>query len=84
LLKPIFTLILVLNAGILGATEQMMVMTGGGPGDRTTTTGLYLWRVSFQYGDLRMGYAAAVALVLGLISMLMSYVVFKVMRSERA
>lgn len=84
LLKPIFTLILVLNAGILGATEQMMVMTGGGPGDRTTTTGLYLWRVSFQYGDMRMGYAAAVALVLGLISMLMSFIVFKLMRSERA
>ncbi|MBN1400552.1 MAG: sugar ABC transporter permease [Anaerolineae bacterium] len=83
LLKPIFTLILVLNAGIMGATEQMMVMTGGGPGDITTTTGLYLWRVSFQYGDLRMGYAAAVALVLGLISMTLSAVVFRVMRTER-
>lgn len=83
LLKPIFTLILVLNAGILGATEQAMIMTGGGPGDRTMTTGLYLWRVAFQYGDMRMGYAAAVSLVLGIISMLLSAIIFKLMRSER-
>ena len=84
LLKPIFTLILVLNAGILGATVQAMIMTGGGPGDRTLTTGLYLWRVAFQFGDMRMGYAASVSLVLGIISMTLSAVVFKVMRTERA
>jgi len=83
LLKPIFTLILVLNAGILGATEQAMIMTGGGPGDRTMTTGLYLWRVAVQYGDMRMGYAAAVSLVLGIISMILSAVIFKIMRTER-
>ena len=84
LLKPIFTLILVLNAGILGATEQAMIMTGGGPGDSTMTTGLYLWRVAFQFGDMRVGYAAAVALSLGIISMILSGVVFKAMRTERA
>jgi ABC-type sugar transport system permease subunit len=84
LLKPIFTLILVLNAGILGATEQAMIMTGGGPGDTTMTAGLYLWRVAFQFGDMRVGYAAAVALSLGIISMILSGVVFKAMRTERA
>jgi ABC-type sugar transport system permease subunit len=84
LLKPIFTLILVLNAGIMGVTEQAMIMTDGGPADRTLTSGLYLWRVAFRYGDMRMGYAAAVALCLGIISMLLSAIIFKVMRTERA
>jgi ABC-type sugar transport system permease subunit len=84
LLKPIFTLILVLNAGILAVTEQAMIMTGGGPGDRTMTTGLYLWRVAFRFGDMRMGYAAAVALSLGIISMVLSGVIYRVMRTERA
>lgn len=84
LLKPIFTLILVLNVGILGVTEQAMIMTNGGPGDVTTTTGLFLWRVAFLYGDMRMGYAAAIALSLGLISAVLSALVFKVMRTERA
>jgi multiple sugar transport system permease protein len=84
LLKPIFTLILVLNAGIMGVTEQAMIMTDGGPADRTLTTGLYLWRVAFRYGDMRMGYAAAVGLCLGIISMILSVIIFKVMRTERA
>ena len=84
LLKPIFTLILVLNAGILGATEQAMIMTGGGPGDKTLTTGLYLWQVAFRFGDMRMGYAAAVGLSLGLVSMILSAAIFRIMRTERA
>ena len=84
LLKPIFTLILVLNAGILGVTEQAMILTNGGPGDRTLTTGLYLWRVAFLYGDMRMGYAAAVGLSLGIVSMVLSAIIFKLMRTERA
>lgn len=84
LLKPIFALILVLNAGIMGVTEQAMIMTGGGPGDATLTTGLYLWRVAFQFGDMRMGYAAAVGLSLGLVSAILSGIIFRVMRTERA
>lgn len=84
LLKPIFTLVLVLSAGIWSATEQVMLLTNGGPAESTMTLGLYLYRVAFTWGDMRMGYAAAMNLVVGLISMGMAALVFKLMRSERA
>jgi len=84
LLKPIITLVLVLSAGIFSATEQMMLLTAGGPAESTMTLGLYLYRVAFTWGDMRMGYAAAMNLVVGIVSMLMSAVVFKILRTERA
>jgi ABC-type sugar transport system permease subunit len=86
MLKPIFTIILVLNAGIASATVEMMILfgTGGGPAESVLTTGLYLYRVAFTIGDMRMGYAAAMSLVLGIIGMILSGVVFKVLRTERA
>jgi multiple sugar transport system permease protein len=83
LLKPIFTLILVLNAGIISATEQMMILTNGGPGYETTTIGLYAYRQAFTWGDMRMGYAGAMNLMLGLVSMLLSMIVFKALRTEK-
>jgi multiple sugar transport system permease protein len=83
LLKPIFTLILVLSAGILSATEQMLVLTGGGPGTETLTVGLYAYKQAFSWGDMRMGYAGAMNLVLGLIHMVFSAVIFRTLRSEK-
>jgi ABC-type sugar transport system permease subunit len=85
-LKPIFTIILVLSAGVASATVEMMILfgTGGGPAESVLTTGLYLYRVAFRIGDMRMGYAAAMSLVLGIIGMILSGVVFKVLRTEKA
>lgn len=83
LLKPTFTIILVLGAGILSATQQMLILTDGGPGTETTTVGLYAYRQGFQWGDMRMGYGGAMNLVLGLIHMGLSAIVFKTFRSER-
>jgi multiple sugar transport system permease protein len=85
-LKPIFVIVLVLSAGVLGTTVEMMVLfdTGGGPAESVLTTGLYTYRTAFSVGDMRMGYAAAMSLVLGLISMLLSGIVFKLLRTERA
>ncbi|MCD6520537.1 MAG: sugar ABC transporter permease [Anaerolineae bacterium] len=82
LLRPTFMLVLVLNSAILGATEQVMIMTGGGPQKATLTIGLYLYNIAFTYGDLRLGYAAAISLVLGLISAGFSAFWFKVLREE--
>ena len=82
LLKPILTLVLVLSAGIFSATEQMMILTRGGPAESTLTLGLYLYRVAFTWGDMRMGYAAAMNLVVGIISMLLAAGVFRLLRSE--
>lgn len=85
-LKPTFTLILVLSAGIVSATVPMMILTNGGPADETLTTGLYLYRHAFsmQYSDMRMGYAAAMNLVLGMIHMVLAGIVFSTMSTERA
>jgi ABC-type sugar transport system permease subunit len=84
-LKPTFTLIFVLNAGIVSATVPMMILTGGGPAEETLTTGLYLYQMAFstQYSDMRMGYAAAMNLVLGLVHTVLAAIVFKVMGTER-
>jgi ABC-type sugar transport system permease subunit len=64
----------------------MMVLftTGGGPAESVLTTGLYIFRTAFEVGDMRMGYAAAMSLVLGLIGMLISALIFRSLRTERA
>ncbi|MCB0065213.1 MAG: sugar ABC transporter permease [Caldilineaceae bacterium] len=85
-LRPIFTLVIVLSAGIVSATEQMLILTGGGPAEETLTTGLYSYLHAFTtvYSDMRMGYAAAMNLVLGLVHMIVAGIVFKGVGTERA
>jgi putative chitobiose transport system permease protein len=51
---------------------EIFVMTRGGPEHSTTTLGYYIFEVAFN--DYRMGYAAALSLVLGVIVSLISYV----------
>lgn len=56
--------------GLIGSFQvftQALVMTGGGPADRTLFYVLYLYFRAFQ--DFRMGYAAAMAWILFLIIM---------------
>lgn len=77
LLKPTFALIVVLLVGVIGVTEPMLILTSGGPENSTRTIGLHLYNVAFQIGDLRLGYAAAINLVLGLISALIAALVFR-------
>ena len=76
LLKPTFALIIVLLIGILGVTDPMLLLTGGGPENSTRTVGLHIYQVAFVRGDLRLGYAAAVSLVIGLLSALISAGIF--------
>ncbi|MBI2940953.1 MAG: sugar ABC transporter permease [Chloroflexi bacterium] len=85
LLKPIFVLILVLSAGVASATEQMLLITNppGSPENAALTTGLYLFMQAFQFGDMRLGYAAAMSLVLGLLHIALASLVFVTMRTER-
>jgi len=87
LLKPVFTLVLVLGSGIVSATVESMALfggTNGGPGEAALTTGVYLYRTAFIHGDMRMGYAATMSLFLGIVNMLITAVVFVTMRTERA
>lgn len=86
LLKPTFALVLVLAAGVISATEEMLLMFGsvGGPAEAALTSGLYSYRTAFLAGDMRLGYGASINLILGLIQMAMAGVIFLTLRAERA
>ena len=86
LLKPVFTLVLVLTGGIASATVSIMTMfdSSGGPAESVLTVDLYAYRTAFMMGDMRMGYAATISLVMGLISAAFSGIIFRVLRTERA
>jgi len=77
LLKPTLALIVVLLIGILGVTDPMLLLTAGGPENSTRTVGLHIYQTAFVKGDLRLGYAAAVSLVVGVMSALISAGVFR-------
>jgi ABC-type sugar transport system permease subunit len=85
LLKPVFVLVLVLGSGVVSATEESMLSfggTSGGPAESALTTGVYLYRIAFIHGDMRMGYAATMSLFLGLVNMVVTLIVFKTLRTE--
>lgn len=86
LLKPVFTLVFVLGAGVVSATVESMALfggTSGGPAESCLTSGVYLYRTAFIHGDMRMGYAATMSLALSFINMIITFIVFKTMRTER-
>jgi ABC-type sugar transport system permease subunit len=53
---------------------EVYVMTNGGPLESTTTAGLLIYRVAFDYMD--MGYASAMSFMLGIIIMILSVIGF--------
>lgn len=87
LLRPTFVVVLVLAAGIIGTAEESLIMfgrTAAGPQNAGMLVGRYSYDIAFYLGDMRWGYAAAINLTMGLISMLMAAVIFKLLRSENA
>jgi len=86
LLKPITTLVLVLNAGVASAAQEFMITYGSyfGPEQSALTLGYYIWTIAFKWGDLRLGYAAAMSLFLGVLAMIMTGVIFALLRTEKA
>lgn len=86
LLRPTFTIIFVLAAGVLGTAEVSLVLWGtaeAGPQGAGRLVGRYSYEIAFLLGDLRWGYAAAINLTIGLMSMLVSAVIFRALRSGR-
>lgn len=67
-----------LITGLIGASQTfslVYVLTGGGPANSTLFYALYLYRTAFQY--LRMGYGSAMAWVLFVAILAVTFVVFK-------
>ena len=85
LLKPTFAIIFVLGAGVLGMVEESLVFFGmvdAGPAAAGRVVGRYAYETAFLQGDMRWGYAAAMNLTVGLISIAISLVIFRVLRTE--
>ena len=86
LLLPTFTVIFVLAAGVLGEAEASLIyygVTDAGPEGAGRLIGRYAYEIAFLQGDLRWGYAAAMNLTVGLTSMGISGLVFRLLRSGR-
>jgi multiple sugar transport system permease protein len=63
LLRPTFALALILSVvGSFLAFDQFYIMTGGGPHNSTITVVYWIYRASFTY--FKLGYGAAMSLVL--------------------
>ena len=86
LLKSIITLVLITTGGLASAVVPILTLfhIPAGPEQSMLTVGLYSFRTAFSLGDMRMGYAASMALVAGVYSMLFSALVFKLLRIERS
>jgi ABC-type sugar transport system permease subunit len=87
LLKPTLVLVLVLNANIVSAARGFMITYGIGelgPEGSALTLGYYIWLVSIWWQPMRFGYGAAISLFLGVVSAIMSWIIFKMFRTERA
>jgi ABC-type sugar transport system permease subunit len=85
LMRPSFAVIFVLGAGVLGAVEESLIYFGvsdAGPGAAGRLIGRYAYETAFLMGDLRWGYAAAMNLTIGVISMIVSALVFRILRTE--
>ncbi len=83
LLKPVFALILLLDlATIPTVVDPILILTGGGPQNKSTSLGFYAYNNAFQLGDLRLGYASAINLVLGIVSAVVALAVFQILRGD--
>lgn len=68
-------------AGSFKAFDHIMVMTGGGPGRATSVLSLYNYDVSFT--QMRLGYASAMAVVILVVSMVLTVGVKILMGGEK-
>lgn len=81
-LKPLIIINLVgAFIGSFKAMENIFIMTGGGPLNRTHTIGLEIWYNAFMY--LKFGYATAAAWIMG--SMLIGFTMYqlRILRNVR-
>ncbi len=80
LLKPQIALVAVMSSiGAMKVFEEVYVMTQGGPLDSTKTLVFYLYESAFV--DFEMGYAAAIGVVLFGITLVLSLINLRLLRS---
>lgn len=82
LLKPIFLIILVLRIQVLGMIVEPLIMTEGSPLRTTMTYGLQAYYITFKLGNWRMGYGTTWFLMLGVVSSILSFIAWRLLRTE--
>jgi ABC-type sugar transport system permease subunit len=55
-----------------------------GPEGEALTLGYYNWLVSFWWPPMRFGYGASISLFMGVVSLILSVIVFRAFKTERA
>ena len=84
MLRPIIALVVVLNTiNGVKAFDHIWVMTTGGPNHASDTLGTYLYSIAFGgvgSSNPQLGYAAAVAVVILVISLILSVIQLRVSR----
>ena len=81
LIRPAIVIVVIMRTMIaLSAFAAIFAATGGGPGTATEILNLYAYRTSFS--ELNLGYGAALAMVLLAITLLVSFVMFRVRRAS--
>ena len=80
LIRPAIIVVVILRMTVaLSAFAAIYAATGGGPGTATEIINLYAYRVSFA--ELSLGYGAAAAVVLLVLTMLVAALLFRVRRA---
>jgi putative chitobiose transport system permease protein len=81
LLKPQIALVAVMSSiGAMKVFEEVYVMTQGGPLDSSKTLVFYLYESAFV--DFEMGYAAAIGVVLFVLTLALSLINLRLLRSR--
>ena len=81
LLRPAIVIVVIMRTMIaLSAFAAIFAATGGGPGTATEILNLYAYRTSFT--EFNLGYGAALAVVLLAITLLISFLMFRLRRAR--
>ena len=81
LLRPtILFLAVITTSGYLQLFEEPFVMTGGGPLDSTLSVAMYTYEQGFRF--LNLGYASAVAYALFVAIVVLTFIQFRLLRSD--
>ncbi len=82
LIRPAIVMVVIMRMmTALSAFAAIFAATGGGPGTATEILNLYAYRTSFT--ELNLGYGASLAVVLMGITLLISFVMFRLRRGRR-
>src|SRR6476661_798729 len=81
LIRPAIVMVVILRMmTALSAFAAIFAATGGGPGSATEILNLYAYRTSFT--ELNLGYGSSLAMVLMAITLLISWLMFRLRRSR--